>query len=272
MRNILKYIGIIFVFSISFIYTEKISNYVKSKDSIMIDIMNIKDYLNVESVNAIVDDKKVIPGKVGCKIDVNGSYVNMKSNSKFDVNLIKYKDIIPNISYNNIYNKYISSGNTYNNNVSFVIYVKNINALNELNDIDVKLNIFLDSELLKNGKIDINGNSKIYNGGTDFKYDNVEIDWANEVIRNYNNPEFCLNINKNDEYLDKCSKNKMHTISPEINATNTYLAKKNLTNGSIIYFDESNIDNIKYLKNYVLKKGFNIVYLTELLDEGKCEK
>lgn len=271
MKNFLKYFSITFIFALSFIYTEKVSNIVKNSDPIMKNIINIKDKYKVQSVNAIIDNNVITPGKTGCEIDINKSYVNMKNINKFDENMIKYKDIIPEITINNVYDKYISNGNTNNKSISFVIYINDIDTLDKINKIkDIKLNIFLNSELLKN-KIEITNNKMIYNGGDNLKYDKVELEWVNEVINHYNKPSYCLNLDKNDEYLKICSKYKMHTINPIINI-NIYNIKKNLTNGSIIYFDEKNIDKINIINDYALNKGFKVVYLNELLDEGTCNK
>ena len=45
-----------------------------------------------------------------------------------------------------------------------------------------------------------------------------------------------------------------------------------ITNGSIIYFDENNIDKLNEISNYLIKKGYNVVYLDELLSEQNCKK
>ena len=128
--------------------------------------------------------------------------------------------------------------------------------------------------MLYNGKIDISKNKRIYNGGIDNNYDDVVIEWVNDVITDgYNNkPLYCLNTNKDDDNLVVCGRNKMHTITPKINGNNIYNVKKNITNGSIIYFDENNIDKINVISDYILKKGYNIVYLDELLNENTCDK
>lgn len=272
MKKIIRYFAIIFIFVFSFIYTEKVSNIVKNRDPIMQDILNIKDKHLVESVNAIVEENTIIPGKTGCEIDVNKSYINMKNINKFNEKMIKYKDVVPSITINNIYDKYIGNGNKNISNISFVIYAKDKELIDKLNKIDnIKLNIFIDSELLKDGKIDIKNNKKIYNGGNNMVYDNVVLEWANNVIKEYNKSSYCINLNENDEYLKKCSKHKMHTIIPSIISSNIYNIKRDLSNGSIIYFDEKSIDKLNLINDYAINKGFKVVYLDELLDEGTCK-
>ncbi len=264
----IEYISIIFLFIISLICTDGIVDIIKSKDPIMINIQDINSSKRVESVNAVIKDNEIIPGKTGCEVDINKSYKEMKKINQYSDMMLRYKDLIPEITINNIYNKYITAGNNYNRNVSIVVYIKN--NLEDINKINTKLNIFLDSNIFDNGKLDISNNKKIYNGGTNNNYDDITIEWVNGLIENYNKPKYCLNRDKNDNNLIICSRNRMHTISPNIEGSNIYELKKNINSGSIIYFDEKDISKINTVVNYLLKKGFNIVYLDELLSEGKC--
>lgn len=274
MKKILEYLGITILFGISLIYTENITNVVKNNDSIMKNIKNISDEYKVESVNAIVSDKDIVPGVNGCEIDINKSYEDMKKINAFTDKMLKYKDIIPEISITNIFDKYISSGNSKDRNVSIVVYIKdNVDKINEYSNI--KLNVFLDSSILENCKVNILQNKKIYNGGNNLKYDNVIVEWMNDIILdNYNKPKYCLNKDRSDDNLVVCARNKMHTISPKLMVTNTnmYEIKKQVQNGSILYFEENSISKIKEMSDYLIKKGYDIVYLDELLSENKCKK
>lgn len=270
MKKTLEYFVIISLFIISLIYTNNISNIVKNKDPIMIKINDISKDFKISSVNAIVNDDEIIPGKSGCTIDINKSYQSMKKVNEYTDKMLKYKDLVPEIALNNIYDKYIVSGNSLDRNIAIVVYIKD--SLKEVNKINnIKLNIFLDGSLLSNGKIEMSENKKIYNGGIDNNYDDTTIEWVNDVIEsNYNKPLYCLNINKNDDNLLRCSRNRMHTISPKIVSKNVLNIKENIVNGSIIYFDENNIDKLNLITDYILKKGYNIVYLDELLNESTC--
>lgn len=274
MKKIIEYICITLLFGVSLIYTENITNIAKNNDPIMKNIKNVSNEYKVESVNAEVSDKDITPGINGCEIDIDKSYENMKKINSFTDKMLKYKDLIPEISITNIFDKYIGSGNKNYRNVSIVIYIKN--KLDDINNItNVKLNVFLDSSILTNGKVDISQNKKIYNGGDNLNYTDVTIEWMNDVISDsYNVSKYCLNKDRNDDNLSICSKNKMHTISPKliVNKSNLYEIKTLVQNGSIIYFDENNIDKISEISDYLIKKGYNIVYLDELLSENKCDK
>lgn len=264
----IEYIGILFLFGLSLFYTDKISNIAKNNDPIMKSIIEIHDNNIIESVNAIINENEIIPGKSGCEVDINKSYRNMKEINYYNKSMIKYKDIIPEITINNIYDKYITSGNKSKKEIAIVVYIKeNLEKLKELNDI--KINVFINSNLINN--IKVNGNEKIYNGGNNLKYDNETIEFTNDLIEsNYNKSNYCLNLDKNENNLLVCSKNKMHSITPKVIVKDIYNSKKEINNGSIIYFSEENIDKIKLIYDYLIKKGFNILYLDELLDEKGC--
>lgn len=272
MKKIFDYFIIILLFMISLIYTNNITNIAKDNDPIMKKIKTISNDLKIESVNAEINGNSITPGINGCEIDEGKSYENMKKINSYNDNMLKYKDIIPEITIHNIYDKYITSGNNKNRNVSLVIYIKdNIENINQINNI--KLNVFVDSNIIKDGIVNISNNIKIYNGGDNLNYDNISIEWMNDVISdNYNTSNYCLNINKNDNNLLECARNKMHTITPLVVDKNTYNTKVNITNGSILYFDENNINKINQLSNYLIKKGYNIIYLDDLLSEDNCVK
>lgn len=272
MKKYFEYLIIILFFIISLIYTDNITNIAKQNDPIMKKIKSVSNELKIESVNAVVSDDSITPGINGYEVDINKSYENMKKINSYNDKMIKYKDVIPEITIHNIYDKYINSGNSINRCVSIVVYIKNyIESINKIDDI--KLNVFVDSNIIEDGKVEISSNKKIYNGGVNLNYDDTSIEWMNDVISdNYNSSNYCLNLDKNDNNLLVCARNKMHTISPLIVDKNIYNTKINMKNGSILYFNESNIDKINELSNYLIKKGYSIVYLDELLSEENNNK
>ena len=273
----IEYIGILLLFALSLIYLNKTTNILKDKDPIMQNIVHNANKYKIESVNAKINEDTIIPGTNGCVIDINKSYAKMKKINEYTDKMLKYKDLIPEITINNIYNKYIISGNETKRNVSIIINInEEVEKLNTLVSTNkIKLNVFLDSEILKNDVISINKEYvKIYNGGLNNNYDDITIEWMNDVImENYNQSKYCINRNKNDDNLLICARNKMHTITPTINVTksNIHTAKTQINNGSIIYFDEKNIDNIITISDYIKSKGFKIVFLEELLSEKTCK-
>jgi len=62
---------------------------------------------------------------------------------------------------------------------------------------------------------------------------------------------------------------KTNEIKEDILST----VKTTLENGKIFLINSSNLEEVKYSINYILSKGYKIVYLDELLDESNaCEK
>lgn len=264
MKDYIKYIFIFTLFILSLIYTNSVTLLARNNDPIMKRIKYEYNSFQIESVNAAINNDSIIPGINGLEIDINKSYKYMKKINSYNKLLLKYKDIIPEISISNIYNKYISSGNSLKRNISIVIYIKD--SIKSISNIkDYKLNVFLDTSIISNN-LNINNNIKIYNGGNNLEYNYSSI-LINNVIKNYNNSNYCININKNNNNLMECSRNKMYSISPNI-IYNNFNDIINISNGSIIYFNESNIKCINYISNYLVKKGYDIVYLDELLSEN----
>ena len=82
---------------------------------------------------------------------------------------------------------------------------------------------------------------------------------------------YCYTEYKDSNILDLCSKNKMYTIKPTINASNYpfLTVKKNLESGSIISFDLSSktVKELPSIISYITQKGYNMVTLNELISE-----
>ena len=277
MKKICEYSVIAIFFILSLIYTEKIINVAKEKDPIMQNIVKNMDKYKISSVNASIIGDTITPGVRGCIIDIDKSYEHMKKINEYQDKLLKYRNLIPEITINNVYNKYIINGNKHKRQVSIIINLNdNISDTNNItNDINEKINIFVSSNLIDDKLLKIDKEYiKIYNGGNSNNYDDITIEWMNDVISdNYNESKYCINKNRNDDNLLICNRNKMYTISPTIivNNSNLYEVKSLVQNGSIIYFDGSNILQISNIIKYVKTKGYKIVFLDELLDESICE-
>ena len=277
MKKKIEYILMLILFALSLIYTNSATNIIKKEDPIMKSIMKNKNAYKIESVNAKIENDTITPGVNGCEVDINKSYQNMKKINEYTDKMLKYKDLIPEITISNVYNKYITNGNDTKREVSIIVNIdeKIDEVVTMANDNKIKINMFLDSEILKNGPIKIEKTYiHIYNGGVNNNYDDITIEWMNDIIEdNYNESKYCINKNKNDTNLMRCARNNMHTINPHLIVmhSNLYNIKSLITNGSIIYFDKNNINNIKSISNYILSKGYKIVFLDELLNEKTCK-
>lgn len=121
MKKIIKIFSILFLVCFSFYYTEKIAIIMKNKDSLMIEINNLKDNYNIDYVNAIIEGDTIIPGINGLSINSDKSYANMKALNVFNEYYLKYDQIKPEISLMDNKDKIIIKGNKNKNAISFVL-------------------------------------------------------------------------------------------------------------------------------------------------------
>ena len=268
----IKLLGLICLICFTFIYTEKIINVSINQDEIMIKLKEVENNYKIEPINAIINDDNIIPGNSGKYIDINTSYKEMKKIGYFEESLISYKNIYPEISIYNNYNKYIVKGNTSNKQVSLLYTITNDktvnNIINILENKNTTISFFIDSTFLSNN-IDIIyklNKHEIYNYGNNGKYTKDNLIITNNIINNKsnNNSTYCLFINKDINSLNTCTDYKMHSIIPTINGNYNDI-KKNLNNGSIIYI--TNTTELSYIIDYIKNKGYNIVPLSTLIKE-----
>ncbi len=270
--KLIKLIGLLCLFCITFFYTEKVITVTMNQDEIMIKIKEYAEEHNYKPTNAIIKDDTIIPGSIGKEVNEETSYKAMKRISYFDPSLITYNDVYPEISIYNNLNKFIIKGNIKNQNISLLYILSNNNTLDNLlniiNKYDTKINFFIDENYLNNNIniIDKIKNHEIYNYGNMGTYTKDNLIIGNNIINNKSNNKaiFCLFTNKDNLGKEKCANNKMLSII--VNKNDNYYALKNdLYSGRIFL-----INNTKELPNvieYILSKGYHIVSLSELIKE-----
>lgn len=270
--KVIKIIGLFGLFCISFFYTEKVINVTLNQDEIMIKIKEYSKNNNIDPTNAIIDKDTIIPGNIGKYIDTENSYKAMKKISYFEPSLIIYKNIYPEISIYNNYNKYIVKGNTKNKSISLIYILNNSNTLDNIlsitNKYNIKINFFIDSAYLNNNIILIDKikNNEIYNYGNNGIYTKDNLIIANNIINNKssNKAIYCLFLNKDETSLNNCSNSKMFSIL--VNKNNNYQnIKNNLENGKIFLIN--NTQELSNIIEYIINKGYRIVPLSELITE-----
>jgi len=267
----IKFIGLICLICFTFIYTEKIIDISINQDEIMIKLKEIENTYNIEPINAVVKENTIIPGNLGKYIDIDSSYKKMKKLGLFEETLITYKDIYPEISIYNNYDKYIINGNTLNKEVA-LIYIINNNTLDDVLNIiknkNIKLTFFIDSSNLFNNIDTIYklNNYEIYNYGNNGQYTKDNIIITNNIINNKtkNKSIFCLFLNQDDNSLNNCKEHKMLSIIPSING-NYNNVKKELKNGSIILIN--NTKELSPIIDYIKNKGYTINSLSKVVKE-----
>ena len=280
MKNIIKFFGLLTLICFSFFYTDKVMTIMKEKDPIMIKINQEKEIFETKPVNAIIEEDTIVPGIYGRSVLKEDSYKKMKTIGVYLEDYYIYKDIIPNISINNNYNKYIISGNKNKKEIAIIFIINNKTQLNRVENYikkeNINLNYFIEDKVLNNYTTEISKlkNREIYYYGEEGQYKEKRMIYNNNLINRISNNKaiYCLTKEKNNKVLNLCTKNKLYTILPNIIIKNNIYSevKEKIENGSIILIDLNNINltNLNHSIQYIKSKGLNIVYLKELLEEN----
>jgi len=280
LKKTFETIGLLSLICFSFFCTNQISMVIRDNDDILKQIKQIESQYKIEPINAVIDGNTIIPGVAGSEVDVNKSYKKMKKINSFNDNLLVYKDIKPEISVNNVYDKYIISGNKNKQEVALVFVVKNNDNINKilsiLDEKEVEATFFIDSAWFENNNdLAIQLFEKGHTIGTlgySEDYNSSSISWMNSVIKSLIKQEstYCYIIN-NEEALGMCSKNKSYTITPSIVVENNPLIeiKKQLRSGSIVSLEvnSNTIKELSLILDYIDSKGFEMVNIESLIDE-----
>lgn len=276
MNKIFYRLLIILLIVFSFYYTNKIIDFLREEDPIMKDIKKTSNKYRINSINALIVDDSIIPGKVGKDIDYKKSYSNMKRYGAYNEMLTVFKEIKPVISIDDNYDKYIISGNREKRSVALVFKVyKDTNVDKVLKILgDEKANFFIDGTYLENNVLKLKNmkNHELEILSYDNSYDKCLFETSISYLENITEKDvkFCYSEN-NEEVLELCSKLKLHTIMPSlIIKNNLYTEVKNNLNNSIIISIDVNNYNIRELSStidYIKGKGYKIQLLKDLLKE-----
>lgn len=268
MKKIFKILGISFLTCFSFYYTDKVVDISKSKDPIMIKIIEYSNENNIMAVSSVIKDNIQEAGNIGYSVDIEESYRKMKKIGKYDENLIVYEESYPDTTIKENLDKYVVKSNTNKYLVSLIIIMEdndNIdNILGVLKDNEVNTTFFIkdvDEEVIK----------KISNLGHNI---GIVTDVKNSlsVINKYNSLNtYCYTSSVDDNLLEGCSKLKLNTILKEKISKNVYHdIKENLGKGVIFAITNSNL-NIRELDlsiKYIKQKGYNVIDVDKLLNES----
>ena len=241
----------------SFYYTDKIALMVQSNNPIMQQINEVKQSKEEKSVNAIIEDYTIIPGKNGLVVNAEKSFSVMKSFGTFNAYYLVYDQTKPKISLEDNKDKIIMNGNLTEKKVSLILEY-NENAISYFEKNKIQANVLVQQENV-------------------FKVNSLEK--INHDFNNYEQLELALNSKKsnnnlcfvrNRTNLDFCKKKGKYLIDTNLNLTNDNIIqiKNEIRNGSIIYItkDTTN-ETINILLDYIHFKGYNIVYLSKLISE-----
>ena len=282
----LTVIGICLLTVFSFYYTNKLIEFSKSKDPIMIEIMKNKDDYNKLSIDALINNNYIIPGSEGLEVDVDKSYTKMKKLGKYNDNLYVYDVVKPTISIKDNYNKFVINGNTTKKEVSLIFKVNDLKNIENINKIlfnnNVSATFFIDGNIKVDDinilKILDESNNYFGNLGYNKKYSIKTIKYTNALLDRIDddNHNYCY-VEKDDiNVLKTCSEVKMYTIKPMVVSNIfpfTYI-KQNLENGKIFSLDTNSytLKQLELIIKYVRQKGYDFVTLEEILNEKINDK
>ena len=249
----------------SFFYTDKVIDLINKKDFLMVEIVNLKDDYEIIPVDGIINGNTIIPGIKGKSIDLDKSYEEMKIGGVFREEALVYAEIFPNNSIVNNKDKYIIKGNSTKKEISILYIINSNDDINEVKNIN-DITLFVNSKYLTSYNIKQIKNNEIYSYGDNGVYSNNILENDNALINKLsdNKSIYCLTKKKSNNVLDICNNKDMYVVIPNI--IGDYLdIKNNLSNGSIILLDS--INNIDIITKYIKGKGYNIIYLSKLLEE-----
>ena len=281
MKKTFEIIGLISLICFSFLYTEKITTVIEKNDDILNEIEIVASQYKIKPINAIVSNNNVIPGIFGKEVDIKQSYKKMKKINNFNSNLLVYKEIEPDVSVKEMYDKYIVSGNMQKKEVSLLFLIeKNDNideVINILKKYEISSTFYIDGNWFENNNekiIDlINEGFLIGNLGYNYKYNVSGISWMNTIVTKIGNQKntYCYTEIDNEDLLNICKNNQSYTIKPNIitNINPLIEIKKDLKNGSIITLkiNKTTIEQLPLIIEYINSKDLKIVNLEELLNE-----
>ena len=264
MKDFFKGIFLLCFVFFSFFYTDKVIDMINDNSPLMKEIISIKSDYDVLPVNALIDGDTIVPGVSGKEINVGESYDNMKLGGVFREEMLVFEDLYPSNSMIDNKDKYIVKGNGSKKQVA-VIYILNGSYINEIKLLN-NITIFVNQSDITIENIEILKTKEIYTYGSNGKYSEEMLVSDNTLINRFSNNKsnYCLTKMKNNDVLEVCSDMNMYTIIPNI-IGNYYEVRENLSNGSIILLN--NLNEYDLICKYIKSKGYDIVFLSELLNE-----
>ena len=272
----MKKLLIIILLLFSFFYTNKSISIIRNQDPLMKEIIKNKNKFEIKSVNAIVKENTIIPGKQGKEVDLEKTYTKMKQYGTYNEALTVLKETKPTISIDDNYDKLITSGNKENKNISLIFKVEkdtNINKLlSILNYHNIQVTFFIDGLYIENNNINNLSNHQIELLSYNNTIDEITFPSALSYLSYKTNksPKYCLEENNN--IINLCKKLKLHTISPTIKIKKDPYKelKNNLSNSTIILVPINNqiYESLSTSILYIKSKGYNFLTLSDLLSEN----
>ena len=279
IKKLLRPFLIILLVGFSFFYTDKSIDLIRESDPLMKQIKNTNYKYQQEPVDAKIEGNTIIPGLTGKEIDYEKTYTRMKNYGTYNESLTSLKEIKPTLSIDDVYDKFIISGNEEKKSVSLVFKVEENTDINQITNLlsneNIQVTFFIDGIYLEKNHNKLSNllshelEILSYNNTYDPITFASSISYLSSITSK--EPKYCYAEYDNKEVIELCQKFKMHTIIPTIQVKNNPYTeiKEKLTNSAIISIPINNliIDEIKVSINYLKTKGYTFKTLEYLLSE-----
>lgn len=279
MKNIVKMIGLFALIGFSFFYSDKVVSVIKEEDKIMIELESVKNVYKVDSVDASIVGKTIVPGINGRNINVDNSYKKMKNSGSFNKSLLVFDEVAPDVSISNNKDKFIIRGNSNKQMVSILFVLEDDKYLDKIETIlkskDVVANYFVSYSYLIDNSMRIKEMelAEIYSYGDNGEYMPDNLLFSNNLISRIrkSDAKYCLASNMEEEIISLCSENNLYTVTPNIVGDKSPYAmvKDKINSGSMILFDmnKETVEELAVIIDYIKGKGFKIGGLSTLISE-----
>lgn len=281
MKKSFQIFGIITLLVGSFIYNERVGIVSKLNDDLLTEIEDKQNQYQSTSVEAIIKNDTIIPGKNGREVDVKKTYAKMRQIGYFDEKLLVYKPKEVKKTLKNNKDKYIISGNKSEKKLTLIFKVNNKTNLNEiiriLDKTNTKATFFIESSFVeKNYNLVIRLIKKGHTIGNLSKnedYSHPDFVWMKTIVTNTGKQKYnyCYAKAKSKTTLKNCKLQDSYTIIPTIQIKDRPFinTKNNISKGSLISLEvtkelETELENII---NYITSRGYQIVSLEQELKE-----
>lgn len=263
----------------SFYYTNQVVDFLKSKDPLMEKIKSSEDKYFIQPINAEIVENTIRPGKKGKTIDYEKTYHYMKNYGSYNESLTILKDILPDVSIEDSYDKYVIGGNPSHKWVSLVFLLREdtdpSRVVKILSSKDIVATFFVDGAYLEKNVHFIESMSKhefellSYQGGYQESFFKTSLSYIESITNR--SAKYCYLEEENKDVLRLCGKLRLYTIKPTLILKGSIYQeiKDNLSNSSIISMEiHSKMEKeLSTTIDYIKGKGYEIVSLDRLLSE-----
>lgn len=278
IKKLIKISFILLLSVFSFYYTNQSIALIRTQDPIMKEIKSKDEKYSIEATNAIINENTIIPGKAGKTVDYEASYNKMKQYGAYNETLMTLKEVKPEVSIEDYYDKYIISGNKDKKSVALVFKIEHNSPkdiIKILNHKNVQATFFIDGIYVENNykELATMENFELELLSYNSKYDELEFTSSKNYLETLvgKKLKYCYSEYEQEDVIALCEKLKMHTIIPTIQVkSNLYQEiKENLTNSAIIAIPISSTTKkeLSTTIDYIKSRGYVFEIVESLLKE-----